>query len=377
MPTRTHKQTIAKLYWLNIAANLGGFIVILVLSFFTPLTFFKFHKAVVKTGDWLPVLLIIVFIEILVSFLGITLQFIIQRPVSTSLRYRDRRAGISTELFEKARRRLLNLPIILGAINLSIWITISLMGSLVQFFIRNETLITCAYLLFRGVMIGLIASTMSFFLIERHTRQHLNPVLCPEGSLVTIPGAIKISMMRRINILYMAGTTIPMKILLVTLLFAFWEVKAGVVSAADFSKEILFFTIVLYVIFIAIALRLNLLVGTSIAEPIKEMMRLVKKVRDGNFNQKIQVTTNDELGVLGDGLNEMTEGLLERDQMRQSLNLAMEIQQNLLPLQDPEVEGLDIAGKSIYCDETGGDYFDYLGMEENKNEKISMVITEF
>jgi hypothetical protein len=78
-------------------------------------------------------------------------------------------------------------------------------------------------------------------------------MLFPEGDLVNIPGAIKISMMRRIKMLCMAGTTIPMKMLLVTLLFAIWEVEGGVVSVADFSKEILFFTIVLYVIFIAIA----------------------------------------------------------------------------------------------------------------------------
>ena len=38
----------------------------------------------------------------------------------------------------------------------------------------------------------------------------------------------------------------------------------------------------------------------------------------------------------------------------------MEVQQNLLPSTTPEVEGLDIAGHSIYCDETGGDYYDFL-----------------
>ena len=45
----------------------------------------------------------------------------------------------------------------------------------------------------------------------------------------------------------------------------------------------------------------------------------------------------------------------EHRKVRQSLSLAMEVQQNLLPRSNPSVKGLDIAGKSVYCDETGGD----------------------
>jgi len=37
----------------------------------------------------------------------------------------------------------------------------------------------------------------------------------------------------------------------------------------------------------------------------------------------------------------------------------MEVQQNLLPGFDPQIDGLEIAGKSDYCEETGGDYYDY------------------
>jgi nitrogen fixation/metabolism regulation signal transduction histidine kinase len=101
------------------------------------------------------------------------------------------------------------------------------------------------------------------------------------------------------------------------------------------------------VLFVLIALGLKFLVGNSILKPIKEMMRLVYKVRDGNFHQKVQVVSTDELGILGDGMNEMTEGLIERDRMRQSLYLAKEVQQALLPRQAPRVKGLDIAATSV------------------------------
>jgi sigma-B regulation protein RsbU (phosphoserine phosphatase) len=35
---------------------------------------------------------------------------------------------------------------------------------------------------------------------------------------------------------------------------------------------------------------------------------------------------------------------------------------------------LDIAGSSIYCDETGGDYYDFITSDENEDTKISIAI---
>jgi serine phosphatase RsbU (regulator of sigma subunit) len=64
----------------------------------------------------------------------------------------------------------------------------------------------------------------------------------------------------------------------------------------------------------------------------------------------------------------------EHRRVRHSLSLAMEVQQNLLPQVDPEVDGLDIAGTSIYCDETGGDYYDYLRLKDPKKGKIGVVV---
>ena len=46
------------------------------------------------------------------------------------------------------------------------------------------------------------------------------------------------------------------------------------------------------------------------------------------------------------------------------LRIAKQIQHNLLPRTSPQIEGLDICGKCIYCDELGGDFFDYLNFKE-------------
>jgi sigma-B regulation protein RsbU (phosphoserine phosphatase) len=56
----------------------------------------------------------------------------------------------------------------------------------------------------------------------------------------------------------------------------------------------------------------------------------------------------------------MIEGLRHRIKLIAALKLAEEVQRNLLPSEFPKIPKLDLAGTSIYCDETGGDYYDCL-----------------
>ncbi|MFW2368125.1 MAG: SpoIIE family protein phosphatase [Desulforhopalus sp.] len=59
---------------------------------------------------------------------------------------------------------------------------------------------------------------------------------------------------------------------------------------------------------------------------------------------------------------------------KKALQLAAEVQKGLLPEQAPAIPGLDIAGKSLACDEVGGDYFDYLQRPGQETGDISLVI---
>jgi sigma-B regulation protein RsbU (phosphoserine phosphatase) len=127
-------------------------------------------------------------------------------------------------------------------------------------------------------------------------------------------------------------------------------------------------------IFIVVGLWLWVLVGTNLSHPFRAIIRTLTRVREGYFDDRIQVTSNDELGYTGDVVNQMTEGLKEREEMRLAMMLAREVQQNLLPHSDPAIKGLDIAGTSIYCDETGGDYYDYIRYETGKADGMPLVV---
>ncbi|MCD4719070.1 MAG: SpoIIE family protein phosphatase [Desulfobacula sp.] len=111
-----------------------------------------------------------------------------------------------------------------------------------------------------------------------------------------------------------------------------------------------------------------------IITPVLSVVKGSAMVASGDLEIHLVPRGKDEISNLIHSFNQMVEGLKQRDQMRQSLEIAMEVQQNLLPKYDPDFEGLDIAGKSIYCDETGGDYYDFFEFDENRAGKIGIVL---
>ncbi len=59
---------------------------------------------------------------------------------------------------------------------------------------------------------------------------------------------------------------------------------------------------------------------------------------------------------------------------KKSLILAGEVQKNLLPQRKPNIAGLDVAGRSVPCDEIGGDYFDFLCGDEQTCGPFGVVV---
>lgn len=102
------------------------------------------------------------------------------------------------------------------------------------------------------------------------------------------------------------------------------------------------------------------LASRSVSRPIGELAVAAERLGLGNFNVQVPVRSDDEIGRLARTFNEIAPHLLDRSRLRESLAIAQEIQINLLPVTLPVLPGLELAGRSLYCDETGGDYFDVI-----------------
>jgi len=82
----------------------------------------------------------------------------------------------------------------------------------------------------------------------------------------------------------------------------------------------------------------------------------------------------DERDQLVHAFNEIVPKIEEHMRMRNALGLAQEVQQSLLPQNDPSFPGFDIAGSSIYCDETGGDYYDFIETNRGGQAGLAVVV---
>lgn len=100
--------------------------------------------------------------------------------------------------------------------------------------------------------------------------------------------------------------------------------------------------------------------STRIAAPLERLASHVENVGAGDFDARIDLRAAREFTTLSAALNRMAGQLKERIALEQSLAVAVAVQKSLLPTHAPQDPGLEIVGRTRYCDAAGGDYFDFI-----------------
>ena len=128
------KPRLAGLYLRNMIANITGNLIIVLLNTFTPIAFFKDWQNFLLQGGW--VLLVVLIPTVFTT--AVVLQYRIQRPISI-IRLQIHLGNEVDDNFQKqARRRLLNLPVLLALTNLILWTVASIVFMPVLYFISNK-----------------------------------------------------------------------------------------------------------------------------------------------------------------------------------------------------------------------------------------------
>ena len=110
-----------------------------------------------------------------------------------------------------------------------------------------------------------------------------------------------------------------------------------------------------------------------------DMKTAIKAVNEGSiFQFHLKPCSADILRqAIKTGLKKYrktTRGHMQLNKVKESLAHAGEVQRTLIPAAAPVVEGFDFAGKTIWCDETGGDYYDFIECGEWGQGKIGIVV---
>jgi class 3 adenylate cyclase len=103
-----------------------------------------------------------------------------------------------------------------------------------------------------------------------------------------------------------------------------------------------------------ISLELTVLFSKSILRPLQDLERGLKRVREGDFDVSVPVTTGDEFGELAASFNQMVDGLAERERLREAFGtyLDREVAEYILSEGFTE-EGVEIEVTVLFCDVRG------------------------
>jgi phosphoserine phosphatase RsbU/P len=301
--------------------------------------------------------------------LSMALALIYERPIRAYFKGCFERKPLPPALVFKARQRLLNEPFFLIGISFCMWIAAAAIYP-GMFWAHNAAPAVIRIAFLRSLETGLITITVAFFVLEFILQRRVIPYLFPDGGLSAIPGTVRIRIRTKLTALLFACNIIPLVSILQDTYGRLHADESLITALGQFQSNL----VIEIFVFMAVGIWLTFLVGSNLTKPLQEITQVLRKVQNGLFETRVRVTSNDEIGYAGDVINAMSDGLIERDRIKQSLALAKEIQQNLFPKDTLKLEGFDVAGKSEYCDETGGDYFDFIPMIGGEGQKWGVVI---
>ncbi len=144
------------------------------------------------------------------------------------------------------------------------------------------------------------------------------------------------------------------------------KIEQNVISLSQAKRSVMYEIFFIMTVLLAMVVNLIISYSKNLKILFNSETDILERVTRGDLSKLVPVTTKDEFGVIAGHTNTMIQGLRHRIKLVTALKLAEEVQQNLLPRAAPTHPGLDISGTSIYCDETGGDYYDYFKLPDGR-----------
>ena len=148
------------------------------------------------------------------------------------------------------------------------------------------------------------------------------------------------------------------------------------IGSFDFGQFLLVLVAGVGVLFLVIevaALGMGLGLARTITGSVHDLFEGTERIRQGDFSHRIPIRRRDQLGQLADSFNSMTASVqdllqqkAEKERLEQELKIARDIQMSLLPQGPVRMSGLALTG---YCEparEVGGDYYDFLRIDEQR-----------
>ncbi len=263
------------------------------------------------------------------------------------------------------RKRLLNEPFSLLIIDMLTWLLAAMLHALV-FYLKGVTGTFLIRICCQILLVGFFTTTMAFFVLEWILTSRLVYIFFPNGGLHKVPGTFRIKISTRLTALLVGISIIP--------LTAFSLMSLSTNSSPLPADELIvvFRRAVQYNAagFLLEGILLVWLVGASLTRPFSDIIRQVSRISNGEFTGRIPVKTNDEIGYTSEIINEMSEGLLERELIKDAFGRYVSTD-----IRDAVLSGaIPLDGEQKDVTVLFADLADFSSLIENHDPKQSVVM---
>jgi serine phosphatase RsbU (regulator of sigma subunit) len=115
------------------------------------------------------------------------------------------------------------------------------------------------------------------------------------------------------------------------------------------------------------------LIAQTVTKPIGKLVHAVQRIAAGDLEHKVNLRRADEIGILSQSFDQMTDELqraqqelLKQQLYEKELEVAGKIQAALLPSGPPQVDGYAVAALSVPARVVGGDFYDYVPLRDGR-----------
>ena len=252
-------------------------------------------------------------------------------------------------------KKVVNLPIRFSLWGFAGWILFFLVEVLFCVYAKEKFDINLTYILFSSAIFVVLESIFSFvvsyFVTETVNRSAVLPRLFPEGKVSKIPGVKNFSLNFLFIFFFITVSLFP----IIFILSSFVSVQIN--NQIPINWNTIRISIVLFVS----SLALTIVFMRIFTVPLTNLIEGTEKITKGDYSVKVKNISNDELGVLSDTFNEMTESLKEKEFIRDTFGKIV----------DPEVRdhllsgNISLGGENcdvtvMFCDIRG-----FTSMSEN------------
>jgi len=224
------------------------------------------------------------------------------------------------------QREALQFPIVVTMVTFAVWILAGFIFGLLEPLITGKLFNVEAPRLLYGMrrFLGItffgggVTTLVVYFVLENEWRKFI-PRFFPEGHLSRVKHTFRLTVRKRFLIVFLGVILIPLPVLGLTIYTRIQDLHtADAITRSQLmtslAGELTF--IVLDELFICLLLAYFL--AKSISDPLLQIKHVIKEVENNNLDTRVEIVSNDELGEVAEGLNQMITSMQENQSLKES-----------------------------------------------------------